>query len=366
MKKYLVVGTGFAGAVVAERLAAKGDCKILIVDERHHIGGNSHTERDASTGVMVHTYGPHIFNTDNQEVWDYICQFCEMMPFTNRVKSIFQGKVYSMPINLHTINQYYGKAMSPAEAKELIASVADSDIIEPRNFEELAHQLIGPDLYKVFYYGYTKKQWGREPRELPVSIMQRLPVRFDYNDNYFQHPYQGIPKDGYTAAFERMLSSPAIEIQLDTKFDDHYDVTPFDHVFYTGPIDEFFGYKFGPLGYRTVYFERYETEGDFQGNAVINYADVTVPYTRIHEHKHFAPWEKHEKTVYMKEFSKETTEDDVPYYPIGLEKDMIRLEKYKKELRKLTNFTFLGRLATYKYMDMDHVIAEALEVAEKF
>lgn len=366
MKKYLVVGAGFAGAVVAERLAARGNCKVLVVDERHHIGGNCHSERDTSTGVMVHTYGPHIFNTDKQKVWDYIRQFCEMMPFTNRVKTIYQGKVYSMPINLHTINQFYGKALSPAEAREFIDSISDKDIVEPRNFEEQAIKFIGPDLYKAFFYGYTKKQWGLEPRELPASILKRLPVRFNYNDNYYMHPYQGIPKDGYTAIFEKMLDSPNIEVRTDTKFDDHFDTTSFDHVFYTGPIDEFFGYKFGPLGYRTVYFERHEADGDFQGNAVINYADANVPYTRIHEHKHFTPWEEHDKTVYMKEFSKETTEDDVPYYPIRLAKDMKRLEKYQKELKRLNYFTFLGRLATYKYMDMDDVIAEALEIVDNF
>lgn len=362
MKKYLIVGAGFSGAVIAERFASKEDCQILIIDERSHIGGNCYTERDVKTNVMIHTYGPHIFNTNNTEVWDYINRFCEMVPFINRVKTIYDGSVYSMPINLHTINQFYNKTLSPKEAEYFISSLSDLSIKEPRNFEEQAIKFIGKDLYKAFFYGYTKKQWGCEPTQLPASILKRLPVRFNYNDNYYANPLQGIPKDGYTAIFEKMLSHPNIEVKLNTIFNKTFDVTEFDHIYYTGPIDQFFEYKYGRLGYRTVYFERSEADGDYQGNAVINYADADIPYTRVHEHKHFTPWEDLEKTVYFKEYSKETGADDVPYYPKRLEDDLVMLEKYQEEVNKLEKFTFLGRLATYRYMDMHHVIAEALEV----
>jgi UDP-galactopyranose mutase len=339
--------------------------KILIIDERSHIGGNCYTERDKTTDIMVHKYGPHIFNTDNKEVWDYINQFCEMMPFINRVKAIYNGNVYSLPINLHTINQFYGKSLNPKEAEVFIAQQAAKDIVEPKNFEEQAMKFIGYDLYRAFFYGYTKKQWGCEPAELPASILKRLPIRFNYNDNYYANQYQGIPKDGYTAIFHKMLNSPNIIVNLNTKFDASWDLSAYDHVFYTGAIDKFFNYKHGRLSYRTVNFEKYYADGDFQGNAVINYADPYIPYTRIHEHKHFTPWEQHDKTVYFKEYSKETEPNDVPYYPKRLQKDMDIYEKYRAETVTLNNVTFLGRLATYRYMDMHNVIGEALEISKK-
>lgn len=365
-KKLLIVGAGFSGAVIAERLAKQLDCKIVVIDEREHIGGNCYTERDKETGVMVHVYGPHIFNTDNIEVWEYIQQFGKFESFINRVKIVYKGQVYSMPINLHTINQFYGKTLNPSEAKKFVEDISDQSIREPKNFEEQAMKFIGKDLYKAFFYGYTKKQWGCEPRELPASILKRLPVRFNYNDNYYNNPIQGIPVDGYTALFEKMLDHPSIEVRLNTKFDKQFSTDEFDHVFYTGPIDAFFEYKHGRLSYRTVYFEKHVTEGDYQGNPVINYSEESVPYTRIHEHKHFTPWETHEKTVYFKEYSKETTPDDIPYYPKRLSNDMFILEKYQQEVSNLSGYTFLGRLATYRYMDMHHVIGEALAAGKKF
>lgn len=364
-KKYLIVGAGFSGAVLAERLSRTNDCEILIIDERKHIGGNCYTERDKGTDIMVHTYGPHIFNTSNEEVWKYIQQFGEFIPYINRVKAISKGKVYSMPINLHTINQFFGKAFNPEEAKTFINSLSDVTIEEPKNFEEQALKFIGENLYKSFFYGYTKKQWGCEPTELPASILKRLPVRFNYNDNYYSTQYQGIPKDGYTAIFEKMLDHPSIKIVLNTKFDNNFDISAYDHVFYTGPIDAFFNFQFGRLSYRTVIFEKGEAEGDYQGNAVINYTDEEVPYTRVHEHKHFTPWEEHDKTVYFKEYSKETEIGDVPYYPKRLAHDLEILAQYNSEVEKLKGFTFLGRLATYRYMDMHHVIGEALEAFRK-
>lgn len=364
--KVLVVGAGFSGAVLAERLAAGQGHEVVVIDERDHIGGNCHTQRDPATGVMIHTYGPHIFNTDNVEVWEYIQRFGEFHPFINRVKIVYKGQVYSMPINLHTINQFYGKTLNPAEAREFVESIADKSIDEPKNFEEQAMKFIGQDLYKAFFYGYTKKQWGCEPSELPASILKRLPVRFNYDDNYYNNPIQGIPVDGYTAIFEKLLDHPKITVQLSTRFDASFDRSGFDHIVYTGPIDAFFEYRHGRLSYRTVFFERHEATGDYQGNPVINYSEESVPYTRVHEHKHFTPWERHEKTVYFREFSKETEPEDIPYYPKRLAADMQVLERYQQEVEKLTGFTFLGRLATYRYMDMHHVIAEALAAAKKF
>ena len=366
MKKYLIIGSGFSGAVIAEQLSKNPDNKILILEERNHIGGNCYTERDKETNIMVHKYGPHIFNTDNEEIWDYIQNFCEMIPFVNRVKSIYKSEVYSLPINLHTINQFFKKNLNPREAKLFIENIAQKNIVEPQNFEEQALKFIGKDLYEAFFFGYTKKQWGCEPSELPASILKRLPVRFNYNDNYYNNPFQGIPKEGYTSIFEKMLDSENIEVLLNTKFDESYDLSGFDHIFYTGPIDAFFNYKHGKLSYRTVFFEKHFSEDDYQGNAVINYADPEIPYTRIHEHKHFTPWESHEKTVYFKEFSKETKEEDIPYYPKRLSKDLEILSKYETEKEGLEKITFIGRLATYRYMDMHHVIGEALEIAKDF
>jgi UDP-galactopyranose mutase len=364
--KFLIVGAGFSGAVIAERLANTIDCKIDVIDERDHIGGNCHTKRDESTGVMIHTYGPHIFNTDNLEVWQYVQRFGDFEPFINRVKAVYKGQVYSMPINLHTINQFFGKTLNPAEAREFVEGLSDRSIGEPANFEEQALKFIGKELYHAFFYGYTKKQWGCEPTELPASILKRLPVRFNYNDNYYANPIQGIPVHGYTSLFEKMLDHPNISVKLNTYYAAGSEGQEYDHVFYTGPIDAFFQYKHGRLSYRTVFFERHETEGDYQGNPVINYTEESVPYTRVHEHKHFTPWEQHEKTVYFKEFSKETTAEDIPYYPKRLSADMQILAKYEDEVKQLNGYTFLGRLATYRYMDMHHVIGEALVHAKKF
>ena len=248
-KNYLIVGAGFSGTVIAEQLAKRENCKILIVDARSHIGGNCYTEEDQETGIIVHKYGPHIFNTNNKDIWEYICQFCEMIPFINRVKTIYNGQIYSMPINLHTINQFFAKALSPKEAQMLIERESDKSIIEPKNFEEQALKFIGKNLYNAFFYGYTKKQWGCEPSELPSTILKRLPIRFNYDDNYYSNIYQGIPKNGYTAVFDKMLSHPNIKIQLNTKFNSEFNIKSYDHIFYTGPIDAFFNYKYGRLGY---------------------------------------------------------------------------------------------------------------------
>ncbi|MDV6236907.1 UDP-galactopyranose mutase [Leptospira ellisii] len=364
----LIVGAGFSGAVVAHELASdlKDSVRITVVDQRDHIGGNCHTERDERTDVMVHKYGPHIFHTDDPETWEYVNSFVKFVPFVNRVKAKYGEGIYSLPVNLHTINQLFGKSLNPSEAKKFVEEQADSSVAEPANFEEQALKFLGEKLYRAFFFGYTKKQWGCDPRELPASILKRLPVRFNYDDNYYNDPYQGIPESGYSEIIHKMLNHPNIRVILNTKFDPDKGAENYDHVFYTGPIDEYFGFRFGRLGYRTVFFERGDGDGDFQGNAVINYCDESVPWTRIHEHKHFAPWEKHEKTVWFKEFSKETEASDVPYYPKRLDADMEKLQKYQDILMNERNVTFLGRLATYRYMDMHHVIREAREISSRF
>ncbi|MEO6290863.1 MAG: UDP-galactopyranose mutase [Ginsengibacter sp.] len=364
--KFLVIGAGFSGAVLANRLAQTGDCTIEVWEEKSHVAGNCYTERDNETGIMVHKYGPHIFNTDKKEIWDYVNSFITLRPFLHRVKAISNGKVYSLPVNLHTINQFFNKIFSPIEARAFISAQADHSVVNPSNFEEQALKFIGNDLYKAFFYGYTKKQWGCEPAELPAAIIKRLPVRFNYEDSYYNNPYCGIPEEGYTEFVEKLLNRNNIHIRLNKKFQPEENYEDYDRIFYTGPIDEFFRYKYGRLGYRTVTFESFITDGDYQGTAVMNYCDEEIPHTRITEHKHFTPWENHEKTICFKEFSKETSETDIPYYPRRLPVDKELLMNYRGEADHLTNVSFLGRLATYRYMDMHHVIDEALQFAEIF
>lgn len=358
---YLVVGAGFSGAVVARELAESGVARsVVVLDERPHVAGNCHTERDAATGVMIHRYGPHIFNTNREEVWEYVNRFDPFQPFINRVKAANSRGVFSMPINLHTINQFFGKQFSPNEAREFVASLGDQSISEPQNFEEQALKFLGKELYEAFFKGYTRKQWGCEPTELPASILKRLPVRFSYDDNYYNSKYQGIPTHGYTAVVEKILDHPAIEVRLSTRFTRELEAD-YAHTFYTGPLDAYFGFCEGRLGYRTVSFERIEAEGDYQGNPVINYPEESHPYTRIHEHKHFAPWESHERTVVFREYSRETGPQDPPYYPKRLAADKKLLQRYRRLAEQRTGVSFLGRLATYRYLDMEAVIAEALE-----
>lgn len=364
--RFLIIGAGFSGSVLAHLLSQQLDCTIDIWDERDHLGGNCHTTRDDKTGVMVHRYGPHIFNTDKKEIWDFVNSFVEFKPYVHRVKAMSKGKVYPLPVNLFTINQFFNQNFTPSQAEAFLSSLGDKSITDPQNFEEQALHFIGKELYDAFFYGYTKKQWGCEPSELPASILKRIPVRFNYDDNYHTHSYTGIPVTGYTSVMEKMLDSPQIELSLNKKFSSQSDTSAYDHVFYTGPLDAFFDYRFGRLGYRTVTFEQHYAKGDHQGLTQMNYCDEDVPYTRIAEHKHFTPWEKHENTIYFKEFSKETGIDDSPYYPKRLKLDKELLLQYRKEAEKCINTSFLGRLATYRYMDMHHVIGEAMNMANEF
>jgi UDP-galactopyranose mutase len=287
-KRFCCVGAGFSGAVIA-RLFAEQDHKVLVLDERPHIAGNCHTERDPATGVMVHKYGPHIFHTADAEVWAFVNRYTEMQPYVNRVKAVSGGHVYTLPINLLTINSFFGQTLGPAEAKAFLESKQRRDIEDPQTFEEQALRFVGDDLYRAFFYGYTRKQWGMEPSELPASILKRLPIRFNYDDNYFAHPFQAMPKNGYTEIVQGVLDHPNIEVRLGCAYEDQSET--FAHVFWSGPIDRWFGYREGRLGYRSLTFEPEVAEGDFQGTAVMNYCDEAVPFTRITEHKHFSPWE---------------------------------------------------------------------------
>ena len=358
--RFAIVGAGFSGAVVARELAEAGHL-ANVFDTRDHVAGNCHTARH-ETGVMVHTYGPHIFHTQHEHVWQYINRFGEMMPYRHKVKAISQDTMYSLPVNLKTINQFFDQDFDAQQAEAFIQSKADTTITNPVSFEDQGLRFVGRELYDAFFAGYTAKQWGVDPKELPASILARLPVRFNDDDSYFNHPYQAIPKDGYTPIVTAILNHPSIKVHLSTRFDpsSHSEFGEFDHVVWTGPIDAFFNFEFGRLGYRTLDFVPEISDGDYQGHPVVNYCDVDVPYTRITEHKHFAPWEDHARTVVYREFSRLCGETDTPYYPIRLVKEKEQLLNYVQRARGAKGVTFIGRLATYRYLDMDVTIHEAL------
>jgi UDP-galactopyranose mutase len=312
---------------------------------------------------MVHHYGPHIFNTSREDVWDYVNRWSKFGPYVNRVKAHTKRGVFSLPINLLTINQFFGKKLSPAEARDFVGGLGERGIGEPRNFEEQALKFLGRDLYDNFFLGYTKKQWGVDPKELPASILKRLPVRFNYDDNYYNQKFQGIPVDGYTKIVERILDHKDIDVRIGQRLEPE-DKDEFKHVFWSGPMDGYFRFKLGRLRYRSLVFERFVESGDYQGNPVINYCDESVPYTRITEHKHFAPWEEHEDTVCFREYSKLCEEGDTPYYPLRLTHDKELLTKYVGMAEKEKGLTFIGRLGTYRYLDMHVVIGESLDLAK--
>ncbi|TXG02190.1 UDP-galactopyranose mutase [Massilia arenae] len=363
-KNIAIVGAGFSGAVIANQLAQAG-YTVDVFESRPHIAGNCYSERDAETGVMVHVYGPHIFHTDNERAWEFVNRYAEFKPYVNRVKAITGGKVFTLPINLLTINQFFNKTMGPAEAQEFLQSLGDKSIENPTTFEEQALRFVGRELYEAFFKTYTIKQWGLHPSELPASILKRLPVRFNYDDNYFNHKYQGMPADGYTALVQNIIDVPGVTVHLSTAFDPA-DKGNYAHVFYSGPIDAWFKHEEGRLPYRTLDFETFRADGDYQGNAVINYCDDDKKYTRITEHKHFSPWEKHEKTICYAEYSRQCEEKDVPYYPIRQTREKAQLERYVNKAKNEENVTFVGRLGTYRYLDMDVTIHEALLTADKF
>jgi UDP-galactopyranose mutase len=361
--RIVIVGAGLSGAVIGRALAESGHA-VTVIDARDHVAGNCHTARDAETGVMVHVYGPHIFHTDDDNVWDYVNRFSDFLPFKHRVKITAMGQIFSLPVNLHTINQFYRKTLHPNDARAFIATQT-FDIADPISFEDQALAFVGPSLYEAFFKGYTQKQWGVSPTALPAEILKRLPLRFNYDDSYFFHKHQGMPRHGYTSMVEAILDHDNITLKLKTRFDPA-EAADWDHVFWSGPLDGFFNHALGHLGYRTLDFEKFTHDGDWQGCAVMNYGDIDTPYTRITEHKHFAPWEDHAQSVLYRETARACGPDDIPYYPIRLVDEKVMLANYVKAAKTVSNVTFVGRLGTYRYLDMDVTIREGLDVAAAF
>lgn len=358
MYDYLIVGAGLFGAVFAREATQKGKT-CLVIDKRPHIGGNVYTEE--IEGIQVHKYGAHIFHTSKKEVWDYVNQYAEFNHYVNQPVAIYKDELYNLPFNMNTFSKMWG-IKTPQEAKDRIAAqIADLDIKEPRNLEEQALKLVGRDVYEKLIKGYTEKQWGRPCNELPSFIIKRLPLRFRYDNNYFNDRYQGIPMGGYTAMVEKMLEG--IEVRTNTDYFEFIKENPniANKTIYTGMIDEFFDFCYGHLQYRSV---RFETEvmdcENYQGNAVVNYTEREVPYTRIIEHKHFA-FQEGVKTIISKEYSEEWKPGVEPYYPINDDENNALLEKYMELAAKQENVIFGGRLGAYRYYDMDKVIEAALD-----
>lgn len=366
----IVVGSGFFGLTVAERAAAELDKRVLVLERRPHIGGNAYSEPEPETGIEIHRYGAHLFHTSNKRVWDYVNRFTAFTNYQHRVFARVGDQVYAFPMNLALINQFFGRSHTPDEARALIAEQSgEIDTADAQNLEEKAISLIGRPLYEAFVKGYTAKQWQTDPTELSPSIITRLPVRYTFDNRYFNDTYEGLPVDGYTAWLERMADHPNIEVRLDVDFFDMRDAIPAGTpVVYTGPLDRYFGYAEGELGWRTLDFE---TEvlptGDFQGTSVMNYNDVEVPFTRIHEFRHFHPERDYPKdrTVIVREYSRFAKSDDEPYYPINTADDRAKLARYRQLARAETaerNVLFGGRLGTYQYLDMHMAIGSALSM----
>jgi UDP-galactopyranose mutase len=363
--KVIIVGAGFFGATIAERIANDAHVPTLVVDKRSHVGGNSWSEIDPDTGIEHHRYGSHLFHTSNEEVWRYIRRFGDFNDYRHRVHTVHAGCVYTMPINLGTICAFYKKHLSPAEARQLIETeVNRAGIIQPNNLEEKAISLMGRPLYEAFIKEYTKKQWQTDPSKLPASIVTRLPVRFDFNDRYFSDTYEGLPLRGYASIFESMLSNSNIKVMLNTDFFSlRSAIKPNQLVIFTGAIDRYFGYQCGKLGWRTLDFEREALNfNDYQGTSVMNYADADVPFTRIHEFKHLHPERKYEgtRTLIAREYSRFALEGDEPYYPIATVADKAIYNNYKLLAANTNNVIFGGRLGTYRYIDMHQAIGAAL------
>ena len=365
----VVVGSGFFGLTIAERCANELGLKVLVLERRSHIGGNAYSEPDPETGIEVHVYGAHLFHTSNEKVWEYVNRFTDFTSYQHRVFANYQGQVYSFPMNLGLISQFFGRYFTPDEARALIADQASEIATEDaKNLEEKAISLIGRPLYEAFVKGYTAKQWQTDPTDLSADIITRLPVRYSFDNRYFNDKYEGLPVDGYTAWLTRMADHPNIEVRLETDFLDHRDEylgkVP---VVYTGPVDEYFGNSEGRLSWRTVDLEAEVKEvDDFQGCAVMNYNDQDVPYTRIHEFKHFHPERTYlpGKTVIVHEYSRSATEDDEPYYPINTADDRAKLLRYRELAKAEPMVLFGGRLGTYKYLDMHMAIGSALSMFE--
>jgi len=364
----VVVGAGFFGATIAHKVATELDLPVLVLERRRHIGGNAYSETDASTGIEYHPYGSHLFHTSNRKVWDFVTQFSRFNNYRHRVFTRHRGRTYTMPINLKTINEFFGLDLTPIEAQAFIARQAAAENVgTPRSLEAKALATIGRPLYEAFIRGYTSKQWEADPAELPPEIISRLPVRFSLNDFYFSDLYEGLPIEGYAAIFERMLAHPKIEVTLGCDFFERRDqIGPNTLVVYTGPIDRFYDYRFGPLSWRTLDFEIERLDiDDFQGAAIVNYPDADVPFTRIHEFKHLHPERRYgNRTIIMREFPRFAGKYEEPYYPVGLREDKLRYEQYRALADAEPDILFGGRLGTYRYLDMHQAIASALQCFE--
>jgi UDP-galactopyranose mutase len=366
--RYLVVGAGLTGSVIAEHIARDLGERVVVIERRDHLGGNCHSQVDPETGIEFHTYGTHVFHTSDARVWSYVRRFTSFNGYRHQVLATWRGRVYQMPINLETINAFYGRSLRPFEVDAFLAGeIAGERIGEPRNLEEKAISLVGRPLYEAFIRGYTEKQWGRPARELPVSILQRLPFRRNYDESYYFDRWQGIPEEGYTAIFERMLDHPEIELHLNVDFMDLKErVPPTCLVIYTGPIDRFFHHCEGRLECRTLRFEREVVRvADYQGTSVMNYTEAEVPFTRIHEPRHLHPERDHpgDRTLLIREYPV-LDRGDNPYYPLRTPENERMLARYAARQAALPNVLFAGRLGEFRYYDMDVAIARALETYE--
>lgn len=362
MYNYLIVGAGLFGSIFAYEATKRGKT-CLVIDKRNHIGGNIYTEE--MDGIQVHKYGAHIFHTSNKKVWDYVNQFAEFNRYTNSPVAYYKGEIYNMPFNMNTFNKMWG-VVTPGEAKAKIEEqIKESGIVNPQNLEEQAISLVGKDIYEKLVKGYTQKQWGKSCTELPSFIIKRLPVRFTYDNNYFNDLYQGIPIGGYTQIIEKMLRGSHIRLETDY-FANREELDGLaEKTIFTGMIDEFYDQCYGALEYRSLHFEtQLLDEENYQGNAVVNYTEYDIPYTRIIEHKHFE-YGKQDKTVITKEYPKQWEVGSEPYYPINDDKNGKLYEKYKEKAEKEENIIFGGRLAEYRYYDMHNVIEQALRCVDK-
>lgn len=364
--RHLVVGAGLWGGTLAERIASQLGERVLVVERRSHIGGNCHSYKDAQTGIECHAYGTHIFHTAIPKVWEYVNKFSEFTTYRHKVLTEYQGRVYPMPISLATINSFYGLNLKPYEVDAFVKAEAGKELRdEPQNLEEKAVSLVGRPLYEAFIKGYTQKQWGKDPRELPAAIITRLPVRASYNTDYFNDPWQGMPKDGYAAFFTRLFDHPLIDVALGVDYADIAAQVPEGcRVFYSGPIDAFFNYSHGALEWRSLSFEQEVVPyADYQGTSVMNKADPEVPCTRIHEYKHLHPERgaQGDASVIVREYPKAFVRGDEPYYPVNTVENDRLLKAYQSNLASQTGIIFGGRLGGYRYMDMDRTIESALD-----
>ena len=364
----VIVGAGFFGLTLAYEISTKSKCKVIVIDKRDHLGGNAYSYTDPSTNIEIHKYGSHLFHTSNDRVWDFVNQFSEFNSYTHFVKTLYSGQVFSMPINLHTISQFLDCYTDPKAAREWIEKQRGGVTANPKNLEEQAIKLVGKPLYEAFIKGYTKKQWATDPVDLPPEIISRLPIRYNFDDRYFSDTHEGLPVLGYGQLFENMRSSGNFEVLLNYEFNpSDYQLSKFKKLIYTGPVDRFFEYRHGVLGWRTLEFEEERINtNDYQGTSVMNFADEDIPYTRIHEFKHLHPerTQSETSTIIFKEFSKFALQGDEPYYPINSENDRKLLKLYRKDATELENVLFGGRLGRYQYLDMHMAIASALNMAD--